>query len=115
MPTPTALTPGSTPAAVPSTTPGSAPRSSLTRLAPAAGRLTIGLELPLDNDWGVERGRADRADGRPFGVPDLTEHTRLAQLAEYVLPHFPAATAAPAPALAAQTAARRESVATPLR
>ncbi|MFF7813254.1 hypothetical protein ACFZCF_15260 [Streptomyces sp. NPDC007945] len=31
---------------------------SLARLAPAAGRLTLGLELPLDNDWGVERGRA---------------------------------------------------------
>ncbi|MEV6330134.1 hypothetical protein [Streptomyces sp. NPDC051909] len=31
---------------------------SLARLAPAAGRLTVGLELPLDNDWGVERGRA---------------------------------------------------------
>ncbi|MEV7569243.1 TIGR03571 family LLM class oxidoreductase [Streptomyces tanashiensis] len=82
MPTPASLSPGSSPAAAPSTAPGSAPRSSLARLAPAAGRLTVGLELPLDNDWGVERGRADRAAGRSFGVPDLTEHTRLAQLAD---------------------------------
>ncbi|MCX2184153.1 TIGR03571 family LLM class oxidoreductase [Streptomyces sp. SKN60] len=60
----------------------STPHSSLARLAPAAGRLTLGLELPLDNDWGVERGRADRAAGRPFGVPDLTAQTRLARLAD---------------------------------
>ncbi|MFF2117222.1 TIGR03571 family LLM class oxidoreductase [Kitasatospora sp. NPDC058184] len=55
---------------------------ALARLAPADGRLTIGLELPLDNDWGQDRGRADRAAGRPFGVPDLAGHARLAALAD---------------------------------
>ncbi|MFE4588567.1 TIGR03571 family LLM class oxidoreductase [Streptomyces laurentii] len=78
MPTPLPRTPDT----AADSAPASSPASSLTRLAPAAGRLTIGLELPLDNDWGVERGRADRAAGRPFGVPDLTAHTRLARLAD---------------------------------
>ncbi|MFF3608924.1 TIGR03571 family LLM class oxidoreductase [Streptomyces sp. NPDC002463] len=55
---------------------------TLARLAPGDGRLTLGLELPLDNDWGQSRVRADREAGRPFGVPDLTEHTRLARLAD---------------------------------
>ncbi|GAA3159504.1 MULTISPECIES: TIGR03571 family LLM class oxidoreductase [Streptomyces] len=55
---------------------------ALARIAPADGGLTLGLELPLDNDWGTARQRADQAAGRPFGVPDLTEHTRLAQLAD---------------------------------
>ncbi|MET9066657.1 TIGR03571 family LLM class oxidoreductase [Streptosporangium sandarakinum] len=55
---------------------------ALAQLAPADGHLTIGLELPLDNDWGPARQRADREAGRPFGVPDLTEHARLAQLAD---------------------------------
>ncbi|MEU6812934.1 TIGR03571 family LLM class oxidoreductase [Streptomyces sp. NPDC046831] len=56
--------------------------SALDRLIGTTGRPTIGLELPLDNDWGAARLRADRAAGRPFGVPDLTEHTRLARLAD---------------------------------
>ncbi|MEU6275729.1 TIGR03571 family LLM class oxidoreductase [Streptomyces populi] len=57
---------------------------ALARLAPAeaGGRLTLGLELPLDNDWGPSRQDADRAAGRPFGVPDLAEHTRLARFAD---------------------------------
>jgi luciferase-type oxidoreductase len=55
---------------------------ALAKLAPADGRLTIGLELPLDNDWGPARQHARNANGLPFGVPDLTEHTRLAQLAD---------------------------------
>ncbi|WP_341868745.1 LLM class flavin-dependent oxidoreductase, partial [Streptomyces carpinensis] len=58
------------------------PHPALAKLAPADGRLTIGLELPLDNDWGPTRRRGDREAGRPFGVPDLTEHSRLAQLAD---------------------------------
>lgn len=38
------------------------------------GQLTLGIELPLDNDWSPE-GEARRiADGRPQGVPDLTHH-----------------------------------------
>ncbi|MET8699729.1 TIGR03571 family LLM class oxidoreductase [Kitasatospora sp. NPDC004723] len=55
---------------------------ALARIAPGDGRLTLGLELPLDNDWGPERGRADRAAGLPFGVPDLTAHTERARLAD---------------------------------
>ncbi|MFF8811539.1 TIGR03571 family LLM class oxidoreductase [Streptomyces pactum] len=58
------------------------PHPALARLAPAAGRLTLGLELPLDNDWDPARQRADREAGRPFGVPDLTGQTRLARLAD---------------------------------
>ncbi|MFF9179698.1 TIGR03571 family LLM class oxidoreductase [Streptomyces misionensis] len=58
------------------------PHPALARLAPAGGRLTLGLELPLDNDWGAARRHADQQSGRPFGVPDLTEHARLARLAD---------------------------------
>lgn len=58
------------------------PHPALAKLAPAGGRLTLGLELPLDNDWAQARRRADHEAGRPFGVPDLTEHTRLARLAD---------------------------------
>ncbi|MEU6037446.1 LLM class oxidoreductase [Actinomadura sp. NPDC047616] len=56
--------------------------TALERLVDPAGRLTIGLELPLDNDWGPTRLHADRQAGRPFGVPRLTEHARLARLAD---------------------------------
>ncbi|MFF3910170.1 LLM class oxidoreductase [Streptomyces sp. NPDC001848] len=59
-----------------------APHTALDRLVNPHGRLTLGLELPLDNDWGSTRLRADRMAGRPFGVPDLTEHARLARLAD---------------------------------
>jgi len=42
-----------------------------------AGQLTLGIELPLDNDWSPE-GEARRvADGRPRGVPDLKRHAEL--------------------------------------
>ncbi|WP_026868888.1 LLM class oxidoreductase [Inquilinus limosus] len=36
--------------------------------------LTLGIELPLDNDWSPMDEAARRADGRPFGVPDLARH-----------------------------------------
>ncbi|GAA0528743.1 monooxygenase [Saccharopolyspora subtropica] len=57
-------------------------RTALDRLVSPTGLPTLGLELPLDNDWGETRLRADRAAGRPFGVPDLTAHARLARLAD---------------------------------
>ena len=39
--------------------------------------MTVGIELPLDNDWSAE-GEARRiADGRPRGVPDLRAQTDL--------------------------------------
>ncbi|MFF5922473.1 LLM class flavin-dependent oxidoreductase [Streptomyces flavochromogenes] len=56
--------------------------TALDRLVSPDGRPTLGLELPLDNDWGATRLRTDQAAGRPFGVPDLTEHARLARLAD---------------------------------
>jgi luciferase-type oxidoreductase len=56
--------------------------SALSRLINPDGRLTIGLELPLDNDWGQSRLAADRQAGRPFGVPSLHAHAQLARLAD---------------------------------
>lgn len=56
--------------------------TALDRLVSPDGRPTLGLELPLDNDWGATRLRTDQAAGRPFGVPDLTEHARIARLAD---------------------------------
>ncbi|MFP1624244.1 TIGR03571 family LLM class oxidoreductase [Streptomyces sp. 5K101] len=56
--------------------------TALDRLVSPDGRPTLGLELPLDNDWGATRLGADRAAGRPFGVPDISGHARLAHLAD---------------------------------
>lgn len=56
--------------------------TALTRLTGPHRRLTLGLELPLDNDWGTGRLAADRQAGRPFGVPDLSGHVDLARLAD---------------------------------
>jgi len=56
--------------------------TALDRLVSREPLPTLGLELPLDNDWGSTRLRADRAAGRPFGVPDLTRHADLARLAD---------------------------------
>jgi luciferase-type oxidoreductase len=43
---------------------------------------SIGLELPLDNDWSTEGQRLRERQGRPFGVPDIREHANLAQQAD---------------------------------
>ncbi|WP_413798949.1 TIGR03571 family LLM class oxidoreductase [Streptomyces iranensis] len=56
--------------------------TALERLVGHSGLPTLGLELPLDNDWGSTRLRANQATGRPFGVPDLTRHAELASLAD---------------------------------
>lgn len=41
------------------------------------GRITLGIELPLDNDWSP-LGEARRlGDGRSSGVPDLSRHAEL--------------------------------------
>ncbi|MGW9453409.1 TIGR03571 family LLM class oxidoreductase [Streptomyces sp. NPDC055632] len=62
------------------------PPTALDRLMSPTGLPTLGLELPLDNDWGSTRIRTLRTDpssaGRPFGVADLTRHTDLARLAD---------------------------------
>ncbi|WP_342236215.1 TIGR03571 family LLM class oxidoreductase [Inquilinus sp. OTU3971] len=45
-------------------------------------RMTLGIELPLDNDWSPA-GEARRvADGRPRGVPNLTAQTDLIHKAD---------------------------------
>ncbi len=45
-------------------------------------RLTLGIELPLDNDWSPD-GEARRvAAGRPHGVPDLSAQTDLIRRAD---------------------------------
>jgi len=42
-----------------------------------SGALTLGVELPLDNDWSTN-GEARRvADGRVRGIPDLSRHAEL--------------------------------------
>jgi luciferase-type oxidoreductase len=56
--------------------------NALARLLHPDGTLTIGLELPLDNDWGPSRLLSDHAAGHPRGVPDLASHTERAQLAD---------------------------------
>jgi len=48
---------------------------ALQRLAPAGGGLTIGIDLPLDNDWRHGPGTGD-------GIPDLSRHAELATLAD---------------------------------
>jgi luciferase-type oxidoreductase len=41
------------------------------------GGLTLGIELPLDNDWAPQREARRVTEGRPFGVPDLTHYPDL--------------------------------------
>lgn len=43
---------------------------------------SIGLELPLDNDWSRQGQQLRIAEGRPFGVPRLADHAELAKLAD---------------------------------
>lgn len=40
-------------------------------------QLTLGVELPLDNDWSSEGEVRRIADGRPHGVPDLSRYPEL--------------------------------------
>lgn len=46
------------------------------------GRMTIGLEMPLDNDWSLAGDRKRKEEGRPFGVPDMSRHFVRAKLAD---------------------------------
>ncbi|MDN7935276.1 TIGR03571 family LLM class oxidoreductase [Burkholderia metallica] len=48
----------------------------------ADGSFSIGLELPLDNDWSPAGDAKRQHDGRRPGVPDLASHATLAQLAD---------------------------------
>lgn len=54
--------------------------TSLERLA--RGGLSIGVELPLDNDWSPAGDAKRQHDGRHPGVPDLAIHAELAGLAD---------------------------------
>ena len=47
-----------------------------------ASRMTFGVELPLDNDWSAGGRQKAAADGRPFGVPDVSRMTGRVLLAE---------------------------------
>lgn len=39
--------------------------------------ITLGIELPLDNDWAPEREARRIEEGRPFGIPDLARYPDL--------------------------------------
>lgn len=41
------------------------------------GMLTLGIELPLDNDWSPAREARRMAEGRSRGIPDLSRHADL--------------------------------------
>jgi luciferase-type oxidoreductase len=46
------------------------------------GGFSLGVELPLDNDWSADGQQRRLKSGRPFGVPDLARHAELARLAD---------------------------------
>ncbi|WP_177734768.1 TIGR03571 family LLM class oxidoreductase [Flavobacterium inviolabile] len=46
------------------------------------GKMTIGLEFPLDNDWSLAGEKKRNAAGRPFGIPDISQHTEYIKLAD---------------------------------
>ncbi len=46
------------------------------------GGFSIGLELPLDNDWSPAGDRARRESGRLPGEPDMQHHAQLSMLAD---------------------------------
>lgn len=47
-----------------------------------AGGFSIGVELPLDNDWSPSGDSARRQAGRLPGEPDMARHGELARLAD---------------------------------
>ncbi|PCE24733.1 TIGR03571 family LLM class oxidoreductase [Burkholderia ubonensis] len=55
----------------------STPLDKLTR-----GGFSIGIELPLDNDWSPAGDAKRQRDRRSPGVPDLEHHAALARLAD---------------------------------
>jgi luciferase-type oxidoreductase len=46
------------------------------------GGFSVGLELPLDNDWTMAGQAANRASSRVPGEPDMRRHAELARLAD---------------------------------
>jgi luciferase-type oxidoreductase len=55
-------------------------RSALDKLG--QGGFSIGLELPLDNDWSLAGRQANHASARVPGEPDMQHHAELARLAD---------------------------------
>lgn len=55
--------------------------NALTKLA-SPGNLSIGLELPLDNDWSAAGRQANQQSARVPGEPDMRRHAELAKLAD---------------------------------
>ncbi len=45
-------------------------------------RMTFGIELPLDRDWSEAGQLRARIEGRPFGVPDISNPAKGVELAE---------------------------------
>ncbi|SQI33736.1 Uncharacterised protein [Providencia alcalifaciens] len=43
---------------------------------------SIGIELPLDNDWSSTGQIKRQQENRPFGVPDMKEHASRIKLAD---------------------------------
>ncbi len=51
--------------------------------------MSFGIELPLDRDWSGAGQRLAHIDGRPFGVPDISNPTKGVELAEgFGFPHL---------------------------
>ncbi|WP_417227822.1 TIGR03571 family LLM class oxidoreductase [Amphritea sp.] len=46
------------------------------------GGFSIGVELPLDNDWSTSGDANRKRVGRPFGVPDMQHHAELIKQAD---------------------------------
>jgi luciferase-type oxidoreductase len=55
------------------------PQFSSLDLIRRPGTITLGIELPLDNDWAPEREARRAAEGRAFGVADLRLYPELIQ------------------------------------
>jgi len=56
--------------------------SALHRIAPTKSYMTIGLELPLDNDWSPAGQASRHITGRRPGEPDMTAHLERATMAD---------------------------------
>ncbi|AWG27182.1 TIGR03571 family LLM class oxidoreductase [Flavobacterium kingsejongi] len=46
------------------------------------GKMTLGLEFPLDNDWSLAGEQKRQQQGRPFGIPDVSRHAEYIRLAD---------------------------------
>lgn len=53
---------------------------ALEKLAPEG--FSIGVELPLDNDWTINGANKRVLDNRFSGEPDMSEHAKLIKLVD---------------------------------